>query len=105
MTADLPPIPQCVLNIADVKTQSIVIDGKNEDVRSFLDNDQVKKGVFEISLSQVNEEGNVTAIFRFGINTPYRELGGLIYTAQMAGLNIGGWTYQPPLCKPGDRLP
>jgi hypothetical protein len=105
MIADLPPIPQCVATMADVKYQSIVIMGKALAVRTFLDQKLVKEGSFEISLSQEDDDGNLTAILRLDINTPYRMMGGLIYTAQTAGLQIGGWAYQPPLCHPDKRSP
>jgi hypothetical protein len=105
MMAVLPPIPQCVASMADLKTQSIVLSGKERIIRSFLQREEERNGPFEIALSPDDDAGNATAILRFGINAPYRAIGGLIYYAHMAKLQVVGWTFQPPLCRADNMRP
>ena len=98
MLLPLPPIPQCVASIAEVKTQSIVLSGRGEVIRIFLGREEKRSGPFEVSLSPDDDDGNATAIVRFSIDVPYRSIGGLIYYAQVAKLCVAGWAFQPPVC-------
>lgn len=98
-----PPIPQCVANISDVKTLSIIISGNGQKVRAFLDQQSDRVGGYELSLSQDDSLGTATAVLRFSADTPYKAIGALIYYAQVAKLDAGGLVYQPPLCLPNQK--
>jgi hypothetical protein len=103
MIAHPPPIPQCVANIADVKTQSIILAGNGQKLRAFLhqEEDQIERS--ELSLSQDDNVGTATAVLRFASDTPYKVIGALIYSAQVAKLYVGGFSNQPPLCLPDKK--
>ncbi|MET0365330.1 MAG: hypothetical protein ABW169_11830 [Sphingobium sp.] len=98
MAVDLPPIPNCIEQVTELKSQSLIISGKAGIIREWLGGPAIKGKPFEVSLSQIDEEGNQTAILRFSADTPYRAIGGVIFSAQAAKMTVGGWTFQPPFC-------
>jgi hypothetical protein len=100
-----PPAYECVASIAEVKTQAIILTGQGEAIRTFLDREEKRSGPFEVSLSPEDDEGTATAILRYGIDVPYRTIGGLVYYAQIAKLRVAGWAFQPPVCEPDKKRP
>jgi hypothetical protein len=103
MIAHPPPIPQCVTNIADVKTQSIILSGNGQKLRAFLYQEKDRIEGSELALSQDDDVGTATAVLRFPADTPYKVIGALIYYAQTAKLEAGGLLNQPPLCLPDKK--
>lgn len=105
MLPSLPPAYECVARIAEVKTQAIVLSGPAAAIRTFLGQEGKRSGVLEVSLSPEDDEGNATAILRYGIDVPYRGIGGLVYSTQIAKLRVAGWAFQPPVCPPRSERP
>jgi hypothetical protein len=105
MLADLPPIPNCIEQVTDLQSQSVIVRGKEQAIRAWLNEPAVKEGPFEVSASQADEEGKVTVVLRFPVSTPYRTIGGMIYSAQEAELVVGAWLFHPPFCKPMVSMP
>jgi hypothetical protein len=103
MIAHPPSIPQCVTNISEVKTQSIIISGNGQKVRAFLQQQKDRIEGSELSLSQDDNVGTATAVLRFATDTPYKVIGALIYYARVAKLDAGELLNQPPLCLPDKK--
>ena len=89
----------------EVKSQSVVLFGRGDALRTFLSQEEDRSGPFELSLSPDDDEGSATAILRFSTETPYRAIGGLMYHAPRANLRVLGWALQPPLCSPNPKRP
>ncbi|WP_420146264.1 hypothetical protein [Sphingobium sp.] len=102
MAVDLPPVPNCIVQVTELKSQSLIIEGKADVVRTWLGGPAIKGKPFDVSLSEVDDNGNQTAIQRFSAETPYRDIGGVIFSAQAAKMTVGAWTFQPPLCGAGE---
>lgn len=99
MAADLPPVPNCIEQVTELKSQSLIFTGQADAIRRWIGSTAVKEGPFEVSLSQVDNDGNQTAVLRFPAETPYRTIGSVIYSAQVGKMVVGAWTFQPPFCR------
>lgn len=71
MLAVLPPISKCVADVAEVTTQSVVLQGKGRAIRDFLEKQKERIGASELALSMSGDADNANAVLRFGANTPY----------------------------------
>jgi len=91
--------------MAEVKSQSVVLFGRGDALRTFLSQEEDRSGPFELSLSPDDDEGTATAILRFNMETPYQAIGGLMYHAPRANLRVLGWALQPPLCSANPKRP
>ena len=98
MIADAPPAIACV---APEKIESIevVLKGTPEQIGAALDDIRRSEPKLDVAISSTNElEPQQAVIIRISSNDPYRKIGGIIYTAQLRGLNVITLAQRPPVC-------
>jgi hypothetical protein len=98
MIADTPPAITCVTP-EEIESIEVVLKGTPEQIGAALDDIRKIEPKLDVAISTTNElESQQAAIIRFSSNDPYRKIGGIIYTAQLRGLDVVTLAQRPPLC-------
>jgi hypothetical protein len=97
MIADFPPAITCVAP-ESVQSIDVVLSGKPEKLSEVLSEIRKREPELDLALSSVLDQPEQTAVIRLKATTPYRQIGGMIYMAQLKGVTWVAMAQRPPAC-------